>query len=104
MHDQDNQTDLQTPDVLTVTDRARIRLEELHRRADLPPGMTLAIQPGDDEYVRFASKRPDATDRVAIRQEDGTPLLVVPAPAVEALAGAVLDFVVAPEPGFIVMP
>jgi hypothetical protein len=93
----------QTSNVLTVTDRARSYLSELHQRAELPPGAALAIQPGEDEFPRFASKVLDATDQIAVRQEDGTPLLVVPAPAAEVLAGAVLDFVVAPEPGFVVL-
>jgi hypothetical protein len=88
---------------LTVTDRARSYLSELHRRADLAPGSALAIQPGEDEFPRFASKVLDATDQIAVRQKDGTPLLVVPATAAEVLSGAVLDFVVAPEPGFVVL-
>jgi hypothetical protein len=89
--------------LLAVTERALSYLEELHRRADMAPGRVLAIQPSDDEFPRFSEKQADATDHVVARQSDGTPLLVVPAPVADQLKGAVLDFVVAPEPGFVVM-
>jgi hypothetical protein len=89
--------------ILAVTDRAVSYLTELYRRADLTPGQVLAVQPGDDDSPRFAVKRQDATDQVVAHQEDGTPLLVVPAPATDQLRGATLDFVVSPEPGFVVL-
>jgi hypothetical protein len=89
--------------LLAVTERAMSYLEELHRRVDMAPGRVLAIQPGDDEFPRFAERQADATDHVVARQPDGRPLLVVPAPVAGQLQGAVLDFVVAPEPGFVVL-
>ena len=74
------------------------------RRANPQPGETIAILPGDGGRTRFVVKWPDATGRVVARHADGSPLLVAPAPAADALAGATLDFVPTPEPGFVLLP
>lgn len=100
VHHAEHRPDAQT---LTVSDRAASHLAHLHRRAELPPGMAIAIHPGDGIHPRFAAKRPGPTDRVVATHADGSPLLVVPTQAGVALAGALLDFVATPEPGFVVL-
>jgi Fe-S cluster assembly iron-binding protein IscA len=91
------------PRPLAVSERAESHLAHLHRKAELPPGVTVAIEPGDGAHPRLVAKRPKATDRVVVTQAEGAPLLVVPAQAADALAGATLDFVLSPEPGFVVV-
>lgn len=99
----DHDTDRQSQS-LAVSERAHIQLTKLRRQAEFPPGVAIAIHPGEGTYPRFAAKRPDATDTIVATNEDGSPMLVVPAQAADAMAGALLDFVVTPEPGFVVLP
>ena len=73
-----------------VTDRALDKLEQMRQMGGLGEDQVIGIGVGEDGGLRFDLLKPSAQDEVIDR--NGQPLMVVPAPLSDPLAGAVLDF------------
>lgn len=73
-----------------VTDRALNKLEQMRQMGGLSQDQVIGIGVGQDGGLRFDLMRPGTEDEVIDR--NGQPLMVVPAPLSDPLAGAVLDF------------
>jgi len=75
--------------MITVTERAAARLQELQSTRDVPPGQGVKLVPQGPGSVGLTIGAPEAGDEV-VRYEEA-PVLIVDGQLTAALAGAEID-------------
>jgi hypothetical protein len=76
--------------MVQVTDRALDKLEQMRQMGDLNPDQGIGIGVGQNGDLKFDLMKPGVEDEVIER--NGEPLMIIPQPLSDPLAGAVLDY------------